>query len=153
MKKKIETHISLLVGKFPKQIFSRNKVRKINYLLNEQAIISLASFIPCSSTELHFPKLKISWSSMQGLANEELQKCWCCCIRQNNFRDNIGKRERKEQRKKKKRNKLEKHSLVFKSLMLLIDSQEMKEKNVGKIFYHLSFLAYRWLEPMKINDK
>lgn len=59
----------------------------------------------------------------------------------NNFRDNIGKKKKREKNKERKRkgNKLEKHSLVFKSLMLLIDSQEMKEKNVGRflsIIYH-----------------
>lgn len=57
----------------------------------------------------------------------------------NNFRDNIEKKREKNKERKRKGNKLEKHSLVFKSLMLLIDSQEMKEKNVGRflsIIYH-----------------
>lgn len=77
---------------------------------------------------------------MQGLANEELQKCWCCCIRQKQFQGQYRKKKReKNKERKRKGNKLEKHSLVFKSLMLLIDSQEMKEKNVGRflsIIYH-----------------
>ena len=54
----------------------------------------------------------------------------------NNFRDNIGKikwkgkEQRKKKKKKKKRNTLEKHSLGFKSLILL-SFQEMKEKKCG----------------------
>lgn len=39
---------------FPQQIFPRNKVRKINYLLNEKAIISLASLCTMFFTALHF---------------------------------------------------------------------------------------------------
>ena len=67
------------------------------------------------------------------------------------------KKEKNKERKKRKRkgNKLEKHSLVFKSLMLLLDSQEMKEKNVGRF---LSIICHFQLLQMvgtngESNDK
>lgn len=49
------------------------------------------------------------------------------------------KKKKTKEGRKRKGNKLEKQSLVFKSLILLLDSQEMKEKNMARfpfIIYH-----------------
>lgn len=57
-KKNRDTYLIIGIKNFPQQIFPRNKVRKINYLLNEQAIISLASFMHCVLHWITFQNLK-----------------------------------------------------------------------------------------------
>lgn len=57
-KKNRDTYLIIGRKNFPQQIFPRNKVRKINYLLNEQAIISLASFMYCVLHWITFQNLK-----------------------------------------------------------------------------------------------
>lgn len=88
--KKMETYI-IDSQNFPQQIFPRNKVRKINYLLNKKAIISLASFMYCflhciTFQNLKYPKAQSKVQQMKSYRNVD-----AVTSNKNNFRDNIGK--------------------------------------------------------------